>query len=189
MGTATSRTALLAAVALACAGCGGSSGPHAASPFSWLRPGPPPSGWPVARIPSGAAMAYPPGWTTLRGDRGTATVALLSSGRDYVGYLNVTPRQGTESLADWSSFRVDHNAEEGDRGVTTQASATGLRFRSGAGSCVRDSYTTATGARYIELACLVAGRRASTVIVGAAPPGQWAKVAPNLERAISSLTT
>jgi hypothetical protein len=43
-------------------------------------------------------------------------------------------------------------------------------------------------ATYVELACLVAGRH-TTVIVGAAPPGWWAQMAPRLERAISAFVT
>jgi hypothetical protein len=52
---------------------------------------------------------------------------------------------------------------------------------------VEDTYTTATGARYVELACLIAGRRTSVVIVGASPPSDWARVEPLLERAITSV--
>jgi hypothetical protein len=44
-------------------------------------------------------------------------------------------------------------------------------------------------ARYREIACLVRGSRASTVVVGAALPGDWARLAPQLERAISSFAT
>ncbi len=107
----------------------------------------------------------------------------------YLGYLNLTPRQGDETLTNWTSFRVAHNAQEGDRNLKTLAAAKGLRFRSGHGSCVRDAYTTSTGAKFLELACLVAGSRASWVIVGAAPPPAWARVAPLIKRAISAFTT
>jgi hypothetical protein len=54
---------------------------------------------------------------------------------------------------------------------------------------VRDSYTTVTHARYVEIACLVAGQRATSVIVGAAPPNAWSQVSPLLERAISAFET
>jgi hypothetical protein len=84
---------------------------------------------------------------------------------------------------------VHHNADEGDRNVRTLAVGTGLRFRSGRGSCVRDSYVTSSGAQYVELACLVVGVKATTVIVGSAPPRSWARVSPQIERAISSFTT
>lgn len=110
------------------------------------------------------------------------------SGR-IVGYLNATPRQGSETLANWSDFRVDHNRDEGDRDVRLLGSASRIRFRSGAASCVLDSYSTSAGRRYCEIACLVAGRTASTVIVAAAPPGRWAEEAPLLERAVTDFTT
>jgi hypothetical protein len=116
-------------------------------------------------------------------------VALLGPSGRFFGYLNITPRQGGETLANWARFRTAHNSQEGDRHVAILADAGGLRFLTGRGACVRDSYTTATQVPYIELACLVSGRRATTVVVGAAPPGSWSRISPVLERAISSLTT
>jgi hypothetical protein len=68
------------------------------------------------------------------------------------------------------------------------ASAHGLRFRSGRGSCVIDSYRTSR-TRYREIACLVAGSRTSSVLVGAAPSKKWAQQAETIERAIASLRT
>jgi hypothetical protein len=53
---------------------------------------------------------------------------------------------------------------------------------------VIDSYRT-TRTRYREIACLVAGARTSSVIVGAAPSRTWAQQAETIERAISSLRT
>lgn len=200
MVTATSRAACLTIAALAsavlAAGCGGGAGnssgkaPSTASPaeFAWLQPATAPAGWRTAAIPSGAAMPYPPGWSVVRGDRGTATAMLLGSGQSVIGYLNVTPRQGAESLSNWARFRVAHNAAEGDRGVRTLAAATRLRFRNGRGSCVRDAYATKTGAHYIEIACLVAGAKTRSVIVGASPPQAWGRISGVLERAISGLT-
>jgi hypothetical protein len=214
MGTATSRPGraalALAALALSAAGCGGASagsasGGSAASPpstapqaatatpvpggFAWLRPAPAPAGWSVVRIPTGAALAYPPGWRKLHGDAGTATVALQDSRDRFLGYLNVTPRQGRETAANWATFRVSHNADEGERNVVTLAVGRGLRFRTGDGTCVRDAYVTKTGRHYIELACLVGGSRTGSVIVGAAPPQTWPQVAPLIERAVSAFTT
>jgi hypothetical protein len=177
---------LVGCAALCAGACGGGSG---AGAFAWLRPGPAPPGWPAARIPSGAVLRYPPGWRAVRGDRGTATAARLDGQGRYLGYLNVTPRQGQEALSTWASFRVAHNADEGDRNVVTQASARNLRFRTGNGSCVQDAYVTKTGIGYTEIACLVAGTRATSVVVGAAPTGRWAAVAPTLQRAISAFVT
>jgi hypothetical protein len=130
-------------------------------------------------------MAYPPSWRKLKGDRGTATAALRTADGKYLGYLNVTPRQGNETLAGWRTFRIKHNHEEGDRSVTRLAFASGLSFLNGHGSCVKDSYISGTGVPYIEIACLVVGSRAQSVIVGAAPPSSWAQAAGAIQRSIS----
>lgn len=124
----------------------------------------------------------------IAGDPGTATAALLDAHHRYLGYLNLTPRQADETLAGWVAFRVHHNAEEGDRSLQTLAARTAVRIRGGRGSCVEDAYTTSVGTRYVEIACLFAGPRTSAVVVGAAAPGGWARVAPMLEAAISAAT-
>lgn len=191
-GTAISRTAAVAAISvLALAGCGGGSkqpqpGGSKHDPFSWLAPGPAPAGWRTTSIPTGPTLSYPPGWRHVRGDAGTATAILYGPHQQIAGYLNITPRQGAESLSNWSNFRIAHDADEGDRGLKQLDAATGLRFRGGHGSCVRDSYTTSSHAAYIELACLVAGARATTVIVGASPPAAWPKISAVIERAVSA---
>jgi hypothetical protein len=155
-----------------------------------LHPRPPPRGWKLARLPSGAAtFAYPSTWKPIRTDPGTASVALIGHGRSIRGYLNATPRQGPETLANWPRFRIQHlREEESSKDVRLIASAHGLRFRSGRGSCVIDSYRTSR-TRYREIACLVAGTRSSSVLVGAAPQKTWAQQAEKIERAIASLRT
>ncbi|HKZ14824.1 MAG TPA: hypothetical protein VJL81_13360 [Solirubrobacterales bacterium] len=158
--------------------------------FAWLRPTAVPASWVTHRLPgSPATLSAPPGWHSAPGDPGTRTMVSRSPSGQIVGYLNATPRQGSETLANWSDFRVDHNRDEGDREVRRLASASGLRFRSATGSCVLDSYATSSGHRYREIACLVSGPTASTVIVAAAPPGSWADEAPRLERAVTDFTT
>lgn len=174
--------AVVAVSLLGAVACGGSG----QRPFAWVTPGPVPKGWNVVRIATGAHLAYPPGWAKTASDPGTATAALLGAGGRYVGYLNVTPRQGAENLPGWASFRISHNAEEGDRDVVRLADATGLRFAGGSGSCVKDAYTTTIGARYIELACIVKGPTSTAVIVGATPSDSWAQISPLLERAIAA---
>jgi hypothetical protein len=134
-------------------------------------------------------MAYPPGWHPQHGDPGTATATLKSSDGRFLGYLNLTPREGKESLSNWSSFRVDHNGDEGDVHIKRLDAASGLRFRSGRGSCIKDSYVTGTGAHYVEIACLIVGQRSSAVIVGAAPPTQWSHEASTVDRAIEAVRT
>jgi hypothetical protein len=182
-----SAAAVAVAAALLIVGAGGgqSSHPRASGPFAWLRPAPPPTGWSTARIPDGATLAYPPGWRPIRTDPGTASVALLGAHGRIDGYLNATPKQGAETLANWSRFRVGHNRGEGLRSLHLVASAEDLPFRSGRGSCVIDTYVTSK-ARYREIACLVSGSRASAVVVAAAPVDVWARRAATLERAVAS---
>jgi hypothetical protein len=174
--------AVLLIVALA--GCGGSGRGRASGPFAWLRPSSPPTGWHVARTRDGATLAYPPRWTPIKTDPGTASVALLGNGGRIDGYLNVTPRQGTETLADWSRFRPQHNQGEGDRDERLVAATTDARFRSGRGACVIDTYTTSK-ASYREIACLVSGPGSSAVVVAAAPTALWDRQAATLQRAVS----
>jgi hypothetical protein len=177
-----------AALLMVLAGCGGSARSRASGPFAWLKPASPPSGWNVARTRAGAMLAYPPGWTPIKTDPGTASVALLGGGGQIDGYLNTTPRQGNETLADWSRFRPQHNQGEGDRGVRLVAATTAGRFRSGRGACVIDTYTTSK-ASYREIACLVSGQGSSTVVVAAAPTVLWDQRAATLQRAVSSFVS
>jgi hypothetical protein len=204
---ATCRTALAGALALALSGCGasvrppGTVSPSSASStrpnapnapnaaFAWLRPQPAPADWSSVRLASGAGIDYPPGWRAIPGDRGTVSAATLDRRGRYLGYLNVTPRQGQERAEGWASFRIRHNAAEGDRRVQLEAAAGELRFRSGRGACVHDAYTTAAGTRYEEIACLVQGRRESSVVVGAGLESSWPRERTTIERAISALTT
>jgi hypothetical protein len=179
--------------AAALAACGSSSsetsGPAApADPaaFAWLHPKAPPAHWKVKSLPSGkASLAYPGTWRLTRTDPGTVTATLRHGGR-IAGYLNITPQSGDETLANWDSFRPGHNREEGDRNLVAIASASGLRFRNGTGSCVKDEYGTETGRHYREIACIVRGPSATTVIVASAPPADWAQQSPTLEQAVSS---
>jgi hypothetical protein len=185
---ATVSLVLLAAgavVLVALAGCGGSGDGRASGPFAWLKPAAPPTGWNVARTLGGGTLAYPPGWTPIKTDPGTASVAVLGQGGRIEGFLNATPRQGTETLANWSHFRPQHNQGEGDGHEHVVAATAGAHFRSGRGACVIDTYTTAKAA-YREIACLVTGPRSSAVVVAAAPSALWDRQAATLERAVSS---
>jgi hypothetical protein len=182
--------ALAAAAVVLIVGVGGGQAGHrhASGPFAWLHPSPPPAGWTVARTARGGTLAYPPGWKRIKTDPGTASAALLGRSGRIDGYLNATPKQGKETLANWSRFRPAHNREEGDRNVRLIASAADLKFRAGRGSCVIDTYTTSK-ASYHEIACLVAGRTSSAVIVAAAPVELWNGQAATLRRAVSSFGT
>jgi hypothetical protein len=161
---------------------------HVAHAFAWLRPAPLPRGWHVAVTRSGARLAYPANWRGIETDRGTLSAAPAGPGGSFAGYLNATPLGGDETLSNWGRFRVAHLSDEGARRVRLEAAATGLRFRAGHGSCVIDSYST-TRARFREVACIVAGTRATTVVVAAAPFDGWSQQSALLERALTSFTT
>jgi hypothetical protein len=191
------------AVCALLAGCGGGDSRHRAprpatpvgashpdSGFGWLRAQPPPRGWRSATLRAATAtLSYPPSWSPVAGDAGTATAALRAADGTYVGYLNATPRQAREALSTWSTFRLAHNRAEGDLDVREIAAAQGLSFGGARGSCVIDQYVTRPGSHsYREIACLVAGRHTAAVFVGAAPPPRWASVAPLLQLAADSFS-
>jgi hypothetical protein len=146
-----------------------------------------PADWPLARGSGGAALPYPPGWQRLGGDRGTLSAALRDGAGRYLGYLNLTPRQGAERASNWRSFRPAHNRAEGDRDVRVLSFARGVRLRAGIAACVQDAYTTSTATRYVEVACLLDGPNAA-VVLGAAPAGGWRSQAPSIARALSAVT-
>ena len=183
--------AAVAAIAATATEAGHAPPPGAvhAGAFAWLRPRALPAAWSAWRLPgSPARLPAPPGWRSAAGDPGTRTVVSKGPSGRIAGYLNATPRQGAETAANWAVFRVAHNREEGDRDVRLLAAAEDLRFRRATGSCVLDSYRTASGAAYREVACIVSGH-STTVIVAAAPPRRWAVEAPTIERAIAGFTT
>jgi hypothetical protein len=163
------------------------SSQRASGPFAWLRPASPPAGWRVARIQDGAALAYPPGWRAIKTDPATASVALRGGGGRIDGYLNVTPQQGAETLANWSRFRPEKNREEGARKVRLLAATRAARFGSARSSCVIDQYATSL-TTYEEIACLVSDAGSSNVVVAAAPTRLWRERSPVLERAVASFT-
>ena len=191
MATATpSRLRLAAAVAgaLIVAGCGSSAHPAKTSQFAWLRPSAAPRDWLVGRLPSRTAtLAYPRGWSTIRTDPGTFSAALLGPHGRIRGYLNATPLSGPETLANWSTSAWRTTAKRATARSSARASASGLRFQSGTGSCVVDRYATITS-HYREIACIVRGTRATTVVVAAAQPGDWTRLAPQLRRAVASFS-
>jgi hypothetical protein len=176
----------VAVVTLALVVAGGASPRRVSDPFAWLRPASAPVGWHIAHTPGGAALAYPPGWNAIETDPGTASVALRGNGGRIDGYLNVTPKQGAETLANWSRFRLQKNRAEGAWNVRLLAATSAARFRSGRGSCVIDLYTTSL-TTYEEIACLVSGPGSSDVVVAAAPVRLWPERSAVLERAVSSL--
>jgi len=170
------------------AGASGATAGASASPaaFAWLRPGPPPPAWSLARLPGTAALAYPPSWHRMHSDPGTVSAGRLDPSSGLISeYLNATPRQADETLQNWATFRPAHNAHEGERHDHVLAAARGLRFRNGHGSCVIDRYDTSRTS-YQEIACLVQGPRGEIVVVAAGLAARWAQSAPALERAVSA---
>jgi hypothetical protein len=158
-------------------------------PFSWLVPRAAPPAWRSVALRSGdATLSYPPGWKPIEGDTGTVSVALRNPRGVYRGYLNVTPREGGEHLAGWPTFRIARNREEGDTDVREIAATEDLRFGDSRVSCVIDDYRSRVGAHgYRELACILSGRRAANVFVGATARGGWKSLRPVVERAGASL--
>jgi hypothetical protein len=183
-GTTSTSTAARASAA-------GSRTPRAAggaAAFAWLHPAPAPSAWSLAHLPGHdtAVLAYPSSWHRIHSDPGTVSAVRMEPASDLIAdYLNATPQQGEETLQNWARFRPAHNVEEGDSHVQLLASARGLRFRDGHGSCVIDRYNTPE-TTYQEIACLVRGPHGANVIVAAARAARWAQEAPALERAVSA---
>lgn len=193
-------TVLAVLAALAAAGCGSAHSSSSSSTtasaashrartpeaFAWLHPAPAPSGWSTARLLGTTVLAYPSSWQRIHSDPGTVSAALVQPHTGLVTeYLNATPRQGAETLQNWARFRPDHNLDEGDRHEQVLASAQGLRFRNGTGSCVIDRYRTSRTS-YQEIACLVRASHEQSVIVATTLSARWAQDAPGLERAVSA---
>jgi hypothetical protein len=173
-----------AVTAVAVALPGSSSG----RPFPPLHPAPAPAGWRHAALPNGTAvLSYPPSVHPVTGDKGTVSAARLGPGGAYELYLNVTPRQGAETLAHWAAFRLRFLRADSAATAHLDAAATGVAFRGGTGSCVIDDYVTRIGAHhYQEIACLVQGRTGASVIVAAAPAAAWAHARPLLFQAVAA---
>jgi hypothetical protein len=148
-----------------------------------------PRGWSHATISSGAAtLAYPSRWRAIPGDAGTVSFALRDREGMYLGYLNVTPRQGAEQLAGWGGFRTRRNAEEGDTQVRELSFSENVAFANARGSCVLDDYLSRVGSHaYRELACIVAGRHSTSVFVGAALVADWSTLGPIVKHAAATL--
>jgi hypothetical protein len=178
------RRAALAAIAAAVvtASAAGASGP-----FAWLVPAAAPSGWKQVTLPNGTAvLALPPALHLVKSDSNAVAAARKDSQGNYLAYVNATPKEGGETLADWPKFRVEHLREESAQSVHTIATSTDLPFLGGRGSCVIDVYVTKVKQHaYHEVACFVQGAKSSSVVIAAAPPSQWAKFGAALERAVA----
>ena len=160
----------------------------AEAPFAWFKAAAAPAGWKTMELPDGTGvLAVPPDATPAESDPGSVSATVSSSTGELRIYLNATPRQGSESLDNWNTFRLDHLADENSSSPSKIAERTGLAFRGGTGSCVEDSYVTHVGNnRYREIACLVAGSKGSSVLIVAAPTDLWPLYGPVLEQAVNA---
>ena len=196
-------TAVLTTIAVAVATAGYQSSPAAAGgaghsserssgtkvgPVDTLSPRRAPASWHLLTLPDrGAVLAFPPSMHHVPGDRGTVSAAELGASGAYLLYLNVTPKQGNETLSGWPAFRIDHVAEEEHTTPRLIAASHGVPFLGGTGSCVIDTYITKVKANhYTEIACYVQGKTSSSVIIGAAPTANWARASGPLMRAVAA---
>ncbi|WAH96933.1 hypothetical protein [Arthrobacter sp. MMS18-M83] len=160
----------------------------AEAPLAWFNAAPAPAGWKTMELPDGTGvLSVPPDASPAESDPGSVSAAVTSSTGELRIYLNATPQQGSESLDNWNTFRLDHLADENSSSPTKIAERTGMAFRGGTGSCVDDSYVTHVGNnRYREIACFVAGSRGSSVLIVAAPADSWPLYGPVLQQAVNA---
>jgi hypothetical protein len=156
--------------------------------FGWLASTTPPATWARLTVPSGlGTLSTPPGFGTVDGDPGTLSVALRNSAGTYLGYLNVTPRQGLETLQDWAEFRLTHLRGDDAVSVHEDAMVQSVRTAAAVRSCVIDDYVTTVGHhQFHEVACYVTRGSAGSVVVAATPSGDPAHVWTQLERAVAA---
>jgi hypothetical protein len=188
----TRRRALALAAAIAAAGAIAAAIAALAFPggaaFPRLVPRAAPPAWRQVVLPNGSAvLSYPPSLRRVLSDKDAASVARVSPAGAYLLYLNITPRQGDETLTNWATFRVNLLREDDASSAHEVSAAQGIRFRGGTGSCVMDDYITRIGAHhYEEIACLAQGRSGASVIVAAALASQWTAARPLLEQAVAA---
>jgi hypothetical protein len=156
--------------------------------FTWFHSRPTPDSWHRVWLPDGTAvLSYPQSLRPLLGDKGTVTAGITTKSGFVVVYLNVTPRQGNETLRNWPDFRVQHLLADNASAATRAGQAMGLAFRGGQGSCVLDSYTTKARANhYQEIACFVQGAHGASVLVAATAATDWGSYAGLLEEAVNA---
>jgi hypothetical protein len=163
---------------------------HALS-FAWFSATAAPASWHRDRLPGGAGvLAAPPQFRRLPADPGTLTRGLQRAGDSRfvpAVYLNATPQQGEESLADWAHFRLAHLTDDDASSARLQATARGLRFHGGTGSCVLDDYVTKVQAHHFrEVACFVQGPHGGRVVVAATLTRNWPTYSTVVEDSIEA---
>lgn len=190
--------AALAALSLALFGCASSPSPstgsngaataRASAGFGWFHPNPAPDAWLHASLSGhGATLSFPGSLRPEHGDPGTVTVGSTARSGAVLVYLNVTPKQGGETLHNWPGFRMEHLREDGQSAVHLDAVSGPLNFRGGHGRCVIDNYTTDIHHNhYNEIACIVQGAHATSVLVAATSAAAWQANHALLEKVVSS---
>jgi hypothetical protein len=156
--------------------------------FRWLASTVLPATWARLAVPSGlGTLSSPPGFRIVEGDPGTLSVALRGPAGTYLGYLNITPRQGDETLRDWAAFRLSHLRDDDAVSVHEDAMVRALRTATGAKSCVTDDYVTTIGHHHFhEVACYVMNGSVSSVVVATTPLGDPAHVWTELQSAVAA---
>jgi hypothetical protein len=184
----TAAAALAAALSVAVLGCTSGHASNGDRTFAWFRPGSPPAAWLRAHLPGQrATLSYPNSLRPVHGDHGTVTVGRDSRSGAVLVYLNVTPRQGDETLRNWPSFRLDHLRGDGETAVHVDGVSPALAFRGGRGRCVIDNYITKIHSNhYQEIACFVQGAHAASVLVAATSTGTWRVYRPLLDQVVST---
>ena len=155
--------------------------------FAWLRPTSVPANWDRVSPPGGAAvLSYPPSFGQVRSDPGAVSVA-VGNGPRYLAYLNVTPRQGRESLRSFATLRVNLIGADHDSNVHLEGSLEGVPLHPGRASAVADDYITRVGrSHYREISVFVVGQHGSWVIVGAALNSEFVRFQSDLQQAIAA---
>ena len=114
-------------------------------------------------------------------------MAFFNAVGTYLGYLNVTPHQGNETLQDWAAFRLSHLLGDDATTVHEDGMVRSLRTANGARSCVTDDYVTTIGHHHFhEVACYVMNDSVGSVVVAATPSGDPAHVWSELETAVAA---
>jgi hypothetical protein len=157
-----------------------------AAGFRWFSPAAAPATWRHRTLPPDAGILYYPATFVDSHDKDGVARERLGGHGSVLDYLDVSPKQGPESLRDWPSYRLELvRAESND--VHEDGHAFGLRFRGGTGSCVLDDYRTRVeNHHYREIACFVQGHKHATVLIAAALESEWARAAKTLERAVDA---
>jgi hypothetical protein len=158
--------------------------------FAWFRSEAAPGSWLRASLAGRrGVLSYPSTLQAMPGDAGTVTFGLSTRSGAALIYLNVTPRQGGETLQNWPGFRVEHLREDGETDVRVDAMSGTLSFHGGPGRCVVDDYTTKIhNNHYREIACYVqgaSGARTASVLIAATRIVTWAQYGTLLERVVN----